>query len=95
MTVAKNLTNAAVPMGAVATRKEIYDLFMEKGGKDYLIEFFHGYTYSGHPLACAAGLAAMQIFVEDKMVQRVRDISPYFEDAMHPMADLPRVSWWH
>lgn len=91
MTVAKNLTNAAVPMGAVATRKELYDLFMEQGGKDYLIEFFHGYTNSGHPLACAAGLAAMRIFVEDKMVQRVRDMAPYFEDAMHSLAELPRV----
>ncbi len=87
MTVAKNLTNAAVPMGAVATRKELYDPFMEQGGKDYPIEFFHGYTCSGHPLACASGLVAMQIFVEDKMIQRVGDISPNFEDAMHSLAD--------
>ncbi len=76
MTVSKNLTNAAVPKGAVAARKELNDLFMEQGSKDYLIEFFHGYTYLGHPLACAAGLAAMQIFVEDKTVHGVRDILP-------------------
>ena len=61
LNVAKQLTNGAVPMGAVIAKQEIYDTFMDGGGPEYMIEFPHGYTYSGHPLACAAGLASLDL----------------------------------
>jgi beta-alanine--pyruvate transaminase len=81
MTMAKGLTNAAVPMGAVACTDAVYDTVVNgvPGG----IEFFHGYTYSGHPLACAAAIAAIRIHREDDLAQRVRDLQPYWQDAMH------------
>jgi beta-alanine--pyruvate transaminase len=81
MTMAKGLTNAAVPMGAVATTDAVYDTVVNgvPGG----IEFFHGYTYSGHPLACAAAIASIRIHREDDLAGRVRDLQPYWQDAMH------------
>ena len=83
MTVAKGITNAAVPMGAVFVRKEIYDAMMT--GPENLIELFHGYTYSGHPLACAAGLATLDIYREEGLFQRAADLAPYWEDAVHSL----------
>jgi beta-alanine--pyruvate transaminase len=81
LTMAKGLTNAAVPMGAVACTDDVYDTVVNgvPGG----IEFFHGYTYSGHPLACAAALAAIRIHREEDLAGRVRDLQPYWQDAMH------------
>ncbi|MDJ0926682.1 MAG: aspartate aminotransferase family protein [Gammaproteobacteria bacterium] len=91
MNLAKGLTNGAIPMGAVVATPEIYATFMANGGPEYLIEFPHGYTYSAHPVACAAGLAALDVFENDGMVRRCRDLSQYFEDAVHSLKGLPRI----
>ncbi len=91
ITCAKGLTNGAVPMGAVIANGEIYNTFMATGGADYMVEFAHGYTYSGHPLACAAGLAAMEVFEQDRMVERVQALAPVFEDLIHGLKGLKYV----
>ncbi len=90
ITMAKALTNGAQPMGAVAARQGIYDAIME-AGPAHGIEFFHGYTYSAHPAACAAGLAMMDIFENDRLVDRAREMSPYFQDAIHGLRDVDGV----
>jgi beta-alanine--pyruvate transaminase len=90
ITMAKALTNGAQPMGAVAVRQEIYDTIVEAGPATG-IEFFHGYTYSAHPAACAAGLAMMDIIAKDHLFERARAMSPYFADAVHALRDLPVV----
>ena len=72
MTTAKQLTNGVIPMGAVIAKQEIYDTFMAEGGPDYMLELPHGYTYSAHPVACAAGLASLDILAQDKLVGSVR-----------------------
>ena len=89
MTVAKGLTNATVPMGGVFVRKGIYDAFMQ--GAEHAIELFHGYTYSGHPLAAAAGLATLDIYKEEGLFERANELAPYWEDALHSMKGLPHV----
>lgn len=89
ITMAKGLTNAAVPMAAVAVRKGIYDAFMD--GPPGMVELFHGYTYSGHPLACAAGLATLEIYAEEDLFARADDLAPYWEDAVHSLNGLPHV----
>ena len=91
ITCAKALTNAAVPMGGVIVKQGIYDTFMEKGGPDSAIEFFHGYTYSGHPLAAAAACASLDLFREEKLFERVAALAPYWEDAAHSLKGLPHV----
>jgi beta-alanine--pyruvate transaminase len=91
MTMAKALTNGAQPMGAVAVKQEIYDTITE-AGPERGIEFFHGYTYSAHPAACAAGLAMMDIFKKDRLIDRAREMSPYFADTLHALRDLPVVA---
>jgi beta-alanine--pyruvate transaminase len=91
MTCAKALTNAAVPMGGVIVRQDIYDTFMDKGGPESAIEFFHGYTYSGHPLAAAAACASLDLFREEKLFERVAELAPYWEDAAHSLRGLPHV----
>ena len=91
ITCAKALTNAAVPMGGVIVKKEIYETFMDKGGADSNIEFFHGYTYSGHPLASAAACAALDLFKEEKLFERAEELAPYWEDAAHSLKGLPHV----
>ena len=92
MNLAKILTNGNVPMGAVLARSGIYETFMENGGPDYAIEFPHGYTYSAHPLACAAALAALDIFERDGMAAKVRALAPHFETALHGLKQLPFVT---
>jgi beta-alanine--pyruvate transaminase len=87
---AKGLTNAAVPMGAVVVRQEIHDVFMEAAPAD-TIEFFHGYTYSGHPLAAAAAIATLAVYKEEQLFQRAADIAPYFEEAAHSLKGVPFV----
>ncbi|MBD1913477.1 MULTISPECIES: aspartate aminotransferase family protein [unclassified Leptolyngbya] len=89
ITVAKGITNGTVPMGAVFARKGIYDTFMN--GPDSAIELFHGYTYSGHPLACAAALATLDIYEEEGLYQRANDLAGYWEEALHSLKDLPHV----
>jgi beta-alanine--pyruvate transaminase len=85
LNLAKQVTNGSQPLGAVVARKEIYDTFMATGGADYLVEFPHGYTYSAHPIACAAGNAALDLLVADNAVERVAELAPYFEQAVHSL----------
>jgi len=89
ITMAKGLTNGAVPMGAVAASRQIYDAFMQ--GPEGAIELFHGYTYSAHPVACAAGLATQQIYRRDGLLTRAREIAPYWADAVHSLKGSPHV----
>ncbi|MBW6391163.1 aspartate aminotransferase family protein [Billgrantia antri] len=92
MNVAKQLTNGAVPMGAVIVQGEIYQTFMEQGGPDYMLELPHGYTYSGHPVACAAALAALDVLENDRLIDRVREMSPVFEEALHGLKGTRHIS---
>ena len=85
LTAAKQITNGTQPLGVVVATKEIYDTFMANGGPDYMLEFAHGYTYSAHPVACAAGLAALDVLVKEDMMGRVRSLAPYFEQAVHSL----------
>ncbi len=89
ITAAKGLSNGAIPMGAVFVRGEIYDTFMQ--GPEEAIELFHGYTYSGHPAACAAGIAALDIYEEEGLFARAVELETYWEDAAHGLAGLPHV----
>ncbi len=89
ITVAKGLTNAAVPMGAVIVRDDIYETFMQ--GPAGQIEFFHGYTYSGHPLACAAALATLEIYEKEALFERAASLAPYWQEAVHSLRGLPHV----
>ena len=89
MTVAKGISNGAVPMGAVFARQNIHDTFMT--GPDHLIEFFHGYTYSAHPLACAAALGTLDTYAEEGLLTRGTKMAPIFEDALHALRGLPHV----
>jgi beta-alanine--pyruvate transaminase len=89
ITSAKGLSNGAIPMGAVFVRKGIYDAFMQ--GPENAIELFHGYTYSGHPVACAAGLAALDIYEQEGLFTRAAELSDYWEDAAHSLKGLPWV----
>jgi beta-alanine--pyruvate transaminase len=87
-TVAKGMTNATVPMGAVFVRQDIFDAFMQ--GPEG-IEIFHGYTYSGHPLACAAGIATLDTYEEEGLLTRGAELGPYWEQALHSLKDAPHV----
>jgi beta-alanine--pyruvate transaminase len=89
MTMAKGLTSAHVPMGGVVCRDFIYEAFMK--GPEHVIELFHGYTYSGHPLAAVAGLATLEAYKEEGIFERVRENERYFEDALHACKDLAHV----
>ena len=87
--MAKGLTNAAVPMSAVAVRKGIYEAFME--GPRGMVELFHGYTYSGHPLACAAAIATLDLYAAEGLFQRAAEMEPIWEDAIHSLKGLPNI----
>jgi len=89
ITCAKGLTSGVVPMGAVICRKEIYDAFMD--APENTIELFHGYTYSGHPLAAAAGLATLDTYQEEGLFERAAELSAYWEDAVHALKGMPHV----
>jgi beta-alanine--pyruvate transaminase len=88
--LAKGLTNGAVPMGAVVVRKHIYENMMTAAPEN-TIELFHGYTYSGHPLAAAAALASLDVFEQEGLYERARELAPYFENAVHSLRELPHV----
>jgi len=92
MNCAKQITNGAQPLGAVLASKEIYDTFMAQGGPDYMLEFAHGYTYSAHPVPCAVGLATLDILVRENMVDRVKALSPIFENAVHSLKGAKHVA---
>ncbi|MCW8847841.1 MAG: aspartate aminotransferase family protein [Sedimenticola sp.] len=85
MNVAKGLTNGVIPMGATIARHDIYQTFMSQGGPEYMVEFPHGYTYSAHPVACAAGLAALSLFEDEKLADRALEMAPYFESGLHSL----------
>jgi beta-alanine--pyruvate transaminase len=89
ITAAKGLTNGAVPMGAVFVRKSIYDAFMQ--GPENAIELFHGYTYSAHPVACAAAIATQDIYEREGLLTRAATLSKEWEDAVHSLRDSPNV----
>ena len=91
ITTAKGLTNGTVPMGAVFVRRHIYDAFMQ--GPENAIELFHGYTYSGHPLACAAAGAALETYLEEALFERAAGLAPYWEDPAR-LARLTGYGWW-
>ncbi len=92
MNVAKQITNGAQPLGAVVAGRDIYETLMAAGGAEHLVEFPHGYTYSAHPVACAAGLAALDVLVKEDMLSRVRTLAPYFEQAVHSLEGARNVS---
>lgn len=92
MNIAKQVTNGAQPLGAVVAKKDIYDTFMAGGGPDYMVEFAHGYTYSAHPVACAAGLAALDVLVAENMVDRVQALAAHFENAVHSLKGEKHVA---
>jgi beta-alanine--pyruvate transaminase len=92
LNLAKQVTNGVQPLGAVVVKKEIYDTFMAAGGPEYMLEFPHGYTYSAHPVACAAGIAALDLLVKDRAVERVAELAPYFETAVHGLKGAKHIT---
>jgi beta-alanine--pyruvate transaminase len=89
ITAAKGLTNGVIPMGAVFVTSEIHDAFMN--GPEHMIEFFHGYTYSGNPIASAAALATLDTYKEEGLLTRAAELSDYWADALHSLKDCPNV----
>jgi beta-alanine--pyruvate transaminase len=90
MTMAKALTNGAQPMGAVAAHDNIYQTITEAAPEN-AIEFFHGYTYSGHPAACAAGIVTQNIFQQEKLFARASELSDYFLDSLFDLKNIDSV----
>jgi beta-alanine--pyruvate transaminase len=91
MTMAKGITNGAQPMGAVAISQRIHDTIMGAAAEG-AIEFFHGYTYSGHPATCAAGLATLDLYRSEGLFERGRELAPYFIEGLFSLRDLPIVA---
>ncbi len=89
MTVAKGITNGAIPMGAAFVNRKLHDALME--GPEHVIELFHGYTYSAHPVACAAGLAALDIYEHEGLFERAATLLPVWEDAVHSLRGRSNV----
>jgi beta-alanine--pyruvate transaminase len=89
---AKQVTNGVQPLGGVVVKKDIYDTFMAAGGPDYMLEFPHGYTYGAHPVACAAGVATMKLLAKEDAPQRVRELAPHFEAAVHGLKGAKHVA---
>src|SRR6187431_1710082 len=89
MTTAKGVSNGVIPMGAVFVKKEIHDAFMT--GPEHTIEFMHGYTYSGNPIACAAGLGTLDTYKEEGLLTRGEELGPHWEDALHSLKGEPYV----
>jgi beta-alanine--pyruvate transaminase len=89
MTTAKGLTNGAMPMGAVFSQRKIYEAFMQ--GPENTIELFHGYTYSAHPVACAAAIATLDVYAKEGLLTRAASLSPQWENAVHSLRGLPHV----
>ena len=89
VTTAKALANGVIPMGAVFVQDSIYDAFMT--GPENMVEFFHGYTFSGNPMACAAALGTLDTYEEEGLLTRASELSDYWEDAVHSLKGLPHV----
>jgi len=92
LNVAKQITNGAIPLGAVIIKGNIYDAFMETGGAEYNIELPHGYTYSSHPVACAAAMASLDILEREGLIERVASLAPAFETKIHGLKGSPHIS---
>jgi beta-alanine--pyruvate transaminase len=90
MVTAKGLTNGVIPMGAVFVTAEIHDAFMQ--GPEHMIEFFHGYTYSGNPIASAAALGTLDTYRDENLLTRAAEIAPYWEEKLHSLRDCPNVT---
>lgn len=90
--IAKQMTNGVIPMGGVITSESIYNTFMETGGLDYAVELPHGHTYSAHPIACAAGLAALDVLEKDDAINSVRKIAPYFQEQLHNLKGIQTIN---
>jgi beta-alanine--pyruvate transaminase len=91
MGMAKGLTSGTVPMGAVAVRQPIYEAIVNAGGAEKAIELFHGYTYSAHPLACAAALACLDVYRDDRLFENAQELSPHWEERLHALRGKPNV----
>jgi beta-alanine--pyruvate transaminase len=91
MTFAKQVTNGTQPLGGVIAKQDIYQCFIGNSGPEHRIELPHGYTYSGHPVACAAALATLDILENEALPQRVKAMSKTFENALHSLKGLPNV----
>ena len=91
MNIAKQVTNGAVPLGAVVASREIYQTFMGQPIPEYAVEFPHGYTYSAHPVACAAGLATLEILARENLVQQAAELAPHLEQALHGVRGAKNV----
>ena len=89
ITAAKGITNGTIPMGAVFVKSHIHDAFMN--GPEWMIDFFHGYTYSGHPMACAASIGTLDTYQDEGLLTRASEISAYWEDRMHALQGLPHI----
>ena len=89
MTVAKGLNNGVIPMGAVLTTAAVHDAFMQ--GPEHMIELFHGYTYSGNPIAAACGIATLETYKEEGLFERAADLAPYWQEALHSLRGAPHV----
>ena len=89
---AKQVTNGAIPMGGVVASPQISQAFMDAGGPEYMVELPHGYTYSAHPVACAAGLAVLDLLERENVVERVRELAPHFEKAVHGLKGARHVT---
>ncbi|MGH8787409.1 MAG: aspartate aminotransferase family protein, partial [Cupriavidus necator] len=89
ITTAKGVSNGVIPMGAVFVTKEIHDAFMT--GPEHMIEFFHGYTYSGNPIACAAAIGTLDTYKEEGLLTRGAELAPYWEEALHSIKGEPNV----
>ena len=89
ITTAKGITNGTIPMGAVFVKSKVHDAFMN--GPEDVIDFFHGYTYSGHPIAAAACIATLDVFQEEGLLTRAKELAPYWEERVHGLKGLPNV----
>lgn len=88
---AKQVTNGAQPLGGCIVQSEIYDTFLATGGPEYMLEFAHGYTYSAHPIACAAGNAVLELLQQEQALERVQALTPVLERAVHGLHNAPHV----
>jgi beta-alanine--pyruvate transaminase len=87
ITTAKAITNGTIPMGAVFVKSHVHEAFMN--GPEWMIDFFHGYTYSGHPMACAAAIGTLDTYEEEGLLTRAAELAPYWEERLHALKDLP------
>lgn len=89
---AKQITNGAIPLGGVVARSKIYDAFMQQDLPEHAIEFSHGYTYSAHPVACAAGLATLELLKQEQLIEQSKTLAPQFEKLIHQLKGTPHVA---